>query len=391
MKYLLTIFLIINLSMSSLFAQNIKYPEGDILLNLNENFGSNTNWLGLSTASEQLYSTNYKNPASFTLSKDGNFYLINNIQKELQLFDAGGNFIKTLSKITNISKYRVVTMAGILDGKYIVTQNYNKLHIFNIDGSLFKIINLDYPVSMVVPLKENVVAMYAQVVYPGRRIKRSIILKNIITNNEKEIEFEMSEFNEDNSVTLKRDDKTFGFTFPFSKGSYIINQINTDQLLVGYTMKPELRIYNYQGKLISTFDTKINQLDVSQSAKQEFLAKIKDEFYKAGYKEQYDKNPVLEKSLPSKLPFFHSMKVDNDNNILVFLFTEEKKGYTASIYSTFSGNGKYLGTSTFQVEKYNLNINPSAMTIKFGDHQIHAIVREGDDPKSPFKLLNFTF
>ena len=380
----------LSLTISGLMAQNNPYPEGDIKLNINESFGQNSNWLDLSTTDEFRHDANYKEAASFMINHDGQIYLINNIKKELQLFDKEGNFIKTLCQISDIAKYEAVVMVGILDNKYIITENYNRLHIFNLDGSLFKIIHLDYPTYQVVSLKENTLAIYAHILLNGPKSKFSIILKDIITEKEKELEFHMEDFDK-RAYSMKVEKGAISCSFPYAKSSYVINKINNGQLLVGYTQQSELKVYDHKGKLISTFDTNIKPLKVADSVKTEFKIKMKEHFYKLGYKEQFDKNPIDEKMFPVRLPYFHSIQVDDNDNILVFLYTEGKPEHTASIYSIFSNNGKYLGTSTFSCAEYKLKVYAASNTIHFGNKQIFAITRDGSELKSPFKLIKLTY
>lgn len=390
MKNYICLFIILSFTINGIMAQNNPYPEGDINLNINETFGQNSDWIDLSTTNEFRHDANYKEAASFTINHDEQIYLINNIKKELQLFNKEGNFIKTLCQISDIAKYHAVVMVGILDNKYIITENYNRLHIFNLDGSLFKIIHLDYPTYQVVSLKENKLAIYAHILLNGPKSKYSIILKDIITEKEKVIESYLTNFKK-HTYTLMLDKGTMSCSFPYSKNTYIINCINNNQLLVGYNYNPELKIYNFKGELVSTFNTNIKPLRVEESEKREFKVKIKDRFYKMGYKELYDENPIDEKIFPNELPFFHAIQVDSDNNILIFLYTEGMPKQTAAIYSAYSSNGQFLGTSTFNCADYKLKVHPASKMIRFGHKKIHAIVRDSNELKSPFKLIKLTY
>lgn len=261
MKNYICLFIILSFTINGIMAQNNPYPEGDINLNINETFGQNSDWIDLSTTNEFRHDANYKEAASFTINHDEQIYLINNIKKELQLFNKEGKFIKTLCQISDIAKYHAVVMVGILDNKYIITENYNRLHIFNLDGSLFKIIHLDYPTYQVVSLKENKLAIYAHILLNGPKSKYSIILKDIITEKEKVIESYLTNFKK-HTYTLMLDKGTMSCSFPYSKNTYIINCINNNQLLVGYNYNPELKIYNFKGELVSTFNTNIKPLRI---------------------------------------------------------------------------------------------------------------------------------
>jgi len=378
------------LSVNVMNAQNSPYPPGNIQLKTDESFGKNSDWNKLSTTDESLYSAYYTRPASFVTGQDGSIYLVNNIKKELQLFDSNGNFIKTLAKITNIAKYMTVRIAGILDNKYIVTENYNRLHIFNMDGSLFKLLYLDYSASQVVPLTENIIAIYSNIVYPGDQNKQCVILKDIISGKDMIIESIIDTLSK-GSYTLKLDKQMVNISYPYSKTNFILNRINNDQLLVGFTSDDKLKIYSKEGQLISTLKTNIKALAIPDSAKAEFKQKIKSYLAKIGKDADFDKKSIDEIILPSKMPFFHAIQVDDHDNILVFLYTEGKATHTASIYSSFSNIGQYIGTSTFNCDQFKLNVNPISMCIHFGDKEIQAIIRDGEDKKSPFKLVKFTF
>lgn len=390
MKYYISFIIILSFTINGTMAQNNPYPEGEIKLSLNETFGQNPNWAELTSTDEFRHDANYREPASFTIARDGKIYMINNIKKELQLFDSDGKFVKTLAKISKIAQYRAVNMVGILDNKYIITENYNRLHIFNLDGSLFKLLYLDYPVFQVVPLVENTIAIYANVVYSGGRIKNTLILKNIITDKDKELEFHMADFNKI-AYSMKVGKGMVSCSFPYSRSSYIINKINKNQLLVGFTKQSALKIYDYKGNLISSIETNIEPLIIADSVKTEFKVKMKKQFYKLGYKEQFDNKPINTDLFPTSLPCFHAIQVDEENNILVFLYTEGKPKHTASIYSVFSNKGKHLGNSTFICDDYSLKIDPASKTIHFGNKIIHAIVRESKELKSQFKFVKFTY
>lgn len=387
MKKTIVIAIIISLITTGLMAQNSPYPEGNINLNINGTFGQNSDWVKLSTTDEFRHDEQFRESASFTISQDGSIYLVNNVKRELQLFNSEGKFTKTLAKINNIAQYRAVTIAGILDNKYIVTKNYDRLHIFNLDGSLFKIVYIDYPAYQVVPLKQNTIAIYTNVVYSGKRVKATVILKNILTGKEKELDFHIDDYS-NKTYVIKKDRGSIRITFPYSRSDYFINKINNDQLLVGLTKQSELKIYDYTGQLVSAFDTKIIPLKIADSVKKEFKNNVKEEFYKLGYKEQFDKNPVDYNLFPSELPYYHAIQVDDKNNILVFVFTEGEAKQKADIYSN---KGQLIGTSTFNCEQYSLRVNPASKMIHFGNKQIHAIIRESKDLKSPFKLIKLSY
>lgn len=390
MKRLLVLLAFTILSVNVMNAQNSPYPTGNIQLKIDGSFGKNSDWNKLSTTNESLYSAYYARPASFAIGSNGNIYVVNNIKKELQLFDSNGNFIKTLAKITDIAKYMTVKIAGILDNKYIVTENYNRLHIFNMDGSLFKLLYLDYPVSQVVPLTENIIAIYSNIVYPGDQNKQCVILKDIVTEKDIEIESKIDTLSK-SSYTIKLDKQMVSISYPYSKTNFILNRINDDQLLVGFTCNDKLKIYSKEGQLISTLNTNIQALTIPDSVKTEFNQKIKSYLAKIAKDADFDKKTIDEMILPSKMPFFHSIQVDDHNNILVFLYTEGKATHTASIYSCFSNNGQYLGSATFNCDPHKLNVNPLSKCIHFGDKEIKAIIRDGEGKKSPFRLVKFNY
>ena len=112
---------------------------------------------------------------------------------------------------------------------------------------------------------------------------------------------------------------------------------------------------------------------------------------KQGFLEDPDGKPFDENFLPKHMPFFHAIQVDGNNNILVFLYTSGKPTTTASIYSAFTNKGQAITTSTFKHDGFKLNFKPASQNLQFGNKQIHAIVREGVDKKSPFKLVKFNF
>jgi len=277
-----------------------------------------------------------------------------------------------------------------MDNRYIVTENYNRLHIFNMYGSLFKLLYLDYSVSQVVPLTENIIAIYSNIVFPGDRTKQCVILKDIISGKEMIIESKIDTLSK-GSYTIKLDKQMVNISYPYSKTNFILNRINDDQLLVGFTSDDKLKIYSKEGQLISTLNTNIKALTIADSAKTEFKQKIRSYLAKIGKDADFDQKSIDEIILPSKMPFFHAIQVDDKDNILVFLYTEEKATHTASIYSSIPITGQYLGSSTFNYDQYKLNVNPLSMCIHFGDKEIKAIIRDGEDKKSPFKLVKFTF
>jgi len=166
--------------------------------------------------------------------------------------------------------------------------------------------------------------------------------------------------------------------------------------------------YTPNGKLVNSFQMNIEPLKITdEDIKKSYENALKgaDDFEKRfkvsvrgkkmteqeqaelvkSYREQLIKykDPSL---YPKVLPYFSSMIIDSDGNILVFEFTkdEDKVNNKFRAYS-YDMKGNFLGTSSFKNEVLDLTFNPQ--NFQFFNGFVYTVAKAKKESKEPLKIV----
>ncbi len=408
-KILSLILILLTLLTHAQEKENI-FPEGDINLVQNMEFGKNTKWAELTATENPISKKALNKLGSFAIADDGKIYLLNLLKNDLSVFDKNGSFIKVLNTDIRDKAYLNSDLrarpkiSGILDNKYLVIEIYDRIRLYHLDGTFYKTIVLDYAINNhVVPLSDDLVAISTWIPYKNAKPRNIILLKNIVSEKEHQImSVEIAPYEKYTIAKIKTTTakgsftQAYGMTFPYSRASYIMQKFNNDQLVVGCTQDNFLTVFSKEGRKTKTIDLNINRIKISDDTKGEFITNVKKNLEKI----TSSKNMKIEKitqniddiEFPEYMPYFHSMHIDSDDNILVFLYTENEPKMTAKIYKTTGNNSQELETiSTFISPDIKLRINASENRLYFRKNSIFGLENGGSENSPNLRLIQLNY
>jgi hypothetical protein len=177
-------------------------------------------------------------------------------------------------------------------------------------------------------------------------------------------------------------------------------------LIIASPKTNEVQEFSPDGQLLNSFRLNINAAKITdQDIREQYEKAVKNEtefenFLATrgnkwtdsekkemieSYKKQIEnyKDP---KFYPEYLPYFSSLVIDSDGNILVFEFTKEEDK-TSNRFRAYSYNmkGNYLGTSSFRSESFNLSYTPS--TFQFYNGFVYIVANKNTDKSSPPQIV----
>lgn len=143
----------------------------------------------------------------------------------------------------------------------------------------------------------------------------------------------------------------------------------------------ELERIDYYNKALEYVKIMEKELSTAKGTKRENLEQTISQF-----KQQIGKylDPAY---YPEKLPEISQAMFDSDNNLLVFAFTKES-GENKFMFYSYNNLGEKIGSSSFESDKYNLNLSNSKFVFFKGD-VIGVQMLKYENSKIPVRLVRF--
>ncbi|MGE5341896.1 MAG: hypothetical protein ACM3SY_10510 [Candidatus Omnitrophota bacterium] len=253
------------------------------------------------------------------------------------------------------------------------------MSIFDFEGNCFKVVKTKTAFAFPIALKKNRIA-YLNYKFEtdnrkSEKKKCVVILKDILSGSEKIIDT-IELFNK-NSIKFSPNS---GMSFPDINGDVFLAKTKDGNLLVGVSNKPEINIYSLEGRRIKSFKLNMVPQSVTKDYIDEYKKSIIDEmkddpkYSKTAYKlrvtkiEEYDFRKLFE----DHLPYYRSIQVDSDGNILIFKYIPCIKE-CAPIFQVYSPEGKYICETRIDTGIFVLNINTKNKQIEFTDKGIFGL------------------
>jgi hypothetical protein len=401
---------------TSTFGYNQKlsdlYKKDVIQLEPINDFAINNKWNELFT--DYNSSENGKNIGQrkkIIVAPDGSVFMSHKTLHEIWKFDNKGNLIKKFgSRGSKPGQFiDLPSVEGILDGKYLITDDVQgRLNFFDLDGSFVKSFKLDYGPSAITPLKDGKIAILGYVPWKESQSRTILRIKDFNTGAEKEIWQEVRSAEENNSIIIVKfpHGGRMGSSLPYSDYMLLSFRLATSKngnLIVASPKTGEVKEFNPDGQLLNRFKLNISPVKITdEDIKEQYQQAVKDEAeFENGFlvtrgnkltnSEKKDMIETYKKQLgnykdrkyyPEHLPYFSSIIVDSDGNLLVFEFTkeEDKKSNKFRAYS-YDMKGNLLGTSSFKSESFNLSF--TASTFQFYNGFVYVVANKSSDKISP--------
>ncbi len=362
------------------------YKNGNVKLVEDTNFGTKNDWNTLlSDYNLEQYGKETGKIKRIVVAQDGSIFMSHKSKYEIWKFDKNGNFVlKFGKKGSGKDQFPFLpTVEGILDGKYVFTSDcQGRLKFFDLNGKFIKMIQLKYMPLEIVSLSNSKLGILGYT--NGKSI---VVIKDFNTETEKRILTENSSTTEGSmSIELPGGDKMY-FQPPYSQSSsekICIATAKNGNLLVAFTSTGVVTEYSKEGKVIQVFNLNIPPLKITEedinklyqtvtngtSQFEEQLIKMK-KYSKEEIEniikqyEKIQKSFKEKKNYPDHLPYFTSFMVDSEGNLIVFEYTKTDQSNKFRAY-TFDPKGKFVCTSSFQSDTYEINFDPNSMAFHQG-------------------------
>jgi hypothetical protein len=392
-------------------ALNKLYAKSTIQLKTEPGYASKNNWEQLfPDAGKMEFGKNTGMMKEIVVAPDGSVFMCHKTLYEIWKFDKNGNFMKKFgSKGSKPGQFTFhFSIYGLLDSKYLFTaDNQGKMQFFDTEGNFIKKLQINYMPLDMVPLKNSKIAILGfEVGNPGRNI---IAIKDFNTGKEKIIWSQNEENADDNSIVVKIPNGcVYSWWIPYCHSSLSRPRIATasnGNLILGTPANGMLTEYTPEGVKLRSFVVKINPKTITDADIQdnyEIFAKKSDEFAakingdsKMSQSQKEDAILQFKSQLgkvknrdtyPKHLPYFSSIIVDSDGNILVFEFTKDDESNKFEAYA-YDISGNEIGESSFESGDYDLSYIPSSFVYR--SSQIYAVAKSKKGGKVPLRLVKF--
>ncbi|NVO21068.1 MAG: hypothetical protein HXX13_15305 [Bacteroidetes bacterium] len=411
----LTFTLVIMLAASSLnsHSQNLDtyYKKSSVRLEEVPGFAAKTNWESLFPDAEKVeYGKNTGLLKEIVVAKDGSIFMCHKTLYEIWKFDRNGNLLKKFGSKGNkpgqfLSHFSIY---GLLDGKYLFTSdNQGRMLFFDTEGRFIKKLQLTYMPLEMVPLKDSKIAILGFVV--GKNAKDIVAIKDFNTGQEKIIWSQARENLDKSSIVVKiPNEGMISLSLPYSHNSFTSPRLAVSKsgtLLVGIPENGSIAEYSTSGAKLKSYTLKITPLPITdEDIQSNYESFIKRE---SEFETRINNNPRLnqaekketieqfksqlpkikDRSLyPVHLPYFSSLIIDSDGNILVFEFTRDAGSNEFKAYA-YDNSGKEIGSSSFVSDSYDLSFIPSSFS--FNNGYVYALAMKKKNEKMPLRLVKF--
>jgi len=371
------------------------YKSGKVRLVPVMEFGSGNNWNEIFPPPGDPNVNPYRNLA---VAPDGSLFVavytfLKDPDKALKCiykFGADGRFLQKFGEKGRRTKeaksiYGRPEFPSVLDGKYLVVGEYDRIRLYDLKGKEVKSMKMSRPVYGCEALKDGQIALVLAVFLLEGSMKQLIVLKNVET--EKEIAIADSISNEAKSrISFKdKNERMISFSHPFSGTWGFVRRTPEGSLVTGFWRRPSLSFFSRAGEEQKEIPLNIKPFAIDE--------KIKSEFYESAGKalKKFDLPPASLKEMersksffPEYMPFYYNVLVDSEGNILVFQYPAEG---IVSIFRVYSPRGDFICESQFDMGEYEISFKPNAKRAVFHDGHLYALAEKKDG--SEVRLMKF--
>ncbi len=352
----ITVSLILMISIG--MAQQINYTADQIRLFPENSFLPNANWGSL------FYDETQPGAAEriglmkqVVVGPDERVYISDRSNFTISILDKSGRLLKTFGKkgYKNGEFANNQDFNGILNNKYlVVSDNQGRINFFDLNGNFVKLITIDFMPLDIYPLKSGNLIVRGHVPMSGQQSK-NILAELDYTTGKYTVFYENIESHEQpDRITIPVEESLLTIGGPYSAGSKMFRVTSDDKLICADNSSNVVKVYSrVDGKYReSDFRIAINPVKIGPREKEEYYQNFKKKLEKKGIDTKYAEQVKAEGFYPEYLPYFYNLILDEKNNSLFFIYTNnENEDYAFEAYTT---DGKFLGKSEFKIEGYDL-------------------------------------
>lgn len=343
------------------WSQQINYNAGTLTLVPEASFLPNADW---KTLFQDETLTNAAEKAGLMkqviVGPDEQVFISDRNNFSITILDRTGRVVRTFGKkggnpgefINNQS------MDGILNDKLlVVSDNQGRINFFDLQGNFVNMISIDFMPLGVYPLKSGNLIVWGHVPVAGKKAKSVLAEVDYSTGKYKVFYENIKSYEQPSIITIPTNNSIVSFGAPYSAGRQMIRITNDNKIIVADNSSNVITMYSsVNGKYQkSEFKISTDTIKIGEQEKEEYYQKFKERLQKNDLDVAHAEKVKADGFFPDHLPFFYNLVLDDKNNSLFFIYTNnENEDYAFQAYSI---DGKYLGKSEFKIEGYDLLSN----------------------------------
>lgn len=389
MKTLKNLFVVVALIASSLVSgQEINFNASTQLLIPQEDYLPKADWAGLfydDTQTSAVTKYGIKKPVVF--APDGSVFISDRYTNRITKLDPTGRVVTEFGKRGwNPGEFvNNQDIHGILDDQYLVISDaQGRINFFDLNGRFVKMITIDFMPLNIYPMKNGKLIIQGHVPY-GTKSKKLLA----------ELDFETEKYIQIDYTFIDYDDPSYGIRIegkeggtmsvgpPFSSRRSVYRTTSDGKVIIAENNTGNVNVYKPAGGTYqkSEFELQSERIPITQKEKDEYYEKFRDRLLAKGLDASLADKMKTPGYFPDYLPFFYNVVVDNQDNCLFFVYSNQDKDFLFRAYST---EGKFLGESEFKIEGYDLLANLG--NFKFIDGYVYTLALKHDE-KMPMRLI----
>jgi hypothetical protein len=393
MRYIATLILLL-IAVGGASAQKSAdvYQSGTVVLQEDTQYGAGNNWKQVfnipSVPTDDGGSVNpYK---TLAVAGDGSAFVCNFDSYTIQKFDPSGKLVKTFGQEGSADgQFRNrPTMHGVLDNRYLFTSEHNgRLTFFDLNGQFVKTLTIDYMPMQCIPLRDDKIAIVGFVAMADGRSRHIVAIKDITTDEENIVCSKTTDSAGEGTVTLNTNKGQVTLTLGGSKNhDWVIACTSEGNLVVSYSDDPTVEVFSPDGNQLGKFTMTIDRIKYPAIDKNQYEVKLHSLDAKLGTSDTDIQHAIDNMKFPEFLPYTYNIMVDNDGNLLAFIYTDKEESHHFQAYR-LSPAGQLIGKVDLLSDQYELNLNPSMSSVQFANGYLYAVVTSKDTAGGPTRLI----
>jgi hypothetical protein len=376
----ISLFLMISIG----WAQPINYNASALKLVPETSFLHNADW---KTLFQDETKTNAAEKAGLMkqiiVGPDEQIFISDRSAFTITILDKTGHAVKTIGKKGSKPGEFVnnQSLDGILNDKLlVVSDNQGRINFFDLQGNFVKMITIDFMPLGVYPLKSGNLIVWGHVPVAGNQAKSVLAEVEYSTGTYKVFDEIIKSNDEPTRISIPSEKSIISFGAPYSAGRQILRITSDDKLIVADNSTDKIVVFaKVNGKYQkSEFNINTELIKIGEKEKEEYYQNFKARLQKNGLDVAYAEKVKADGFFPDHLPFYYNLILDEKNNCLFFVYTnEQNQDYAFQAYST---DGKFLGKSEFKIDGYDLLSKMSHF--KFRNGFVYALALKQNDSAS---------
>lgn len=366
------------LSISFSYGQTINYQASTQNLISEKNYLPDADWEKI------FYDKSHSNSADqmglnkqVAFAKDGSIFVSDGLKYTITKLSPTGKILKTFGrKGWNPGEFvNNQDLGGILDDRYlIVFDNQGRINFFDLEGKFVKLIKIDFGPTNIYPVKDGKMIIQGHVPY-GTKAKKLLALLDYETEQYSQIYYTFKDYN-DPSFGIKIPYKGIYYAFgsPFREEQFVRTTSEGKIILCSNDVE-DVKVFSTTGDQYkqTDFDLQMNAIPVTEKVKDEFYQNLKNKLEKQGMDASFAEKVKEPGFFPDHVPFYYNVVVDDANNCLFFIYSDDNKDHQFKAYTT---TGEYLGESEFKIEGYDPVNIPGSFTFRDGFVYVLALKKD---------------